>query len=91
LVFYAGYAFDVPQISGRKNISGKRIAEARSAANPPLTQEALSAKLSLLGVPLDRAAIAKVENQLRRVLDYELKAFAKALDVTVEWLLGGKR
>jgi len=44
-----------------KNIAGKRIAEARSIAKPPLTQEALSAKLALLGVSLDRAAIAKIE------------------------------
>jgi hypothetical protein len=40
---------------------------------------------------MDRAAVAKVENNLRRVLDYELKAFAIALDVQVDWLLGGKR
>jgi hypothetical protein len=81
----------VPQGFGRRNISGKRIAEARASANPPLTQEALSARLSLLGVPLDRAAVAKIENQLRRVLDYELKAFAVALEVSVDWLLGGTR
>jgi hypothetical protein len=81
----------VSQSSGRKNVSGRRIAEARSIAKPPLTQEALSAKLALLGVNLDRAAIAKIENHLRRVLDYELKAFATALDVRVDWLLGGKK
>jgi transcriptional regulator with XRE-family HTH domain len=56
-----------------------------------LTQEELSGKLALLGVQMDRAAIAKVENNLRRVLDYELKAFATALDVEVDWLLGGNR
>ena len=78
----------MPQSSGRSNISGERIAKARSSAKPPLTQEALSAKLALLGIPLDRAAIAKIENQLRRVLDYELKAIATALDVPVSWLLG---
>jgi hypothetical protein len=38
---------------------------------------------------MDRAAIAKVENNLRRVLDFELRAFAAALDVEVDWLLGG--
>jgi transcriptional regulator with XRE-family HTH domain len=81
----------VPQSPGGTNISGKRIAEARCAAKPPLTQEELSAKLALLGVQMDRAAVAKIENNLRRVLDYELKAFAVALDVRVDWLLGGKR
>jgi len=82
----------VPQSSSnRRNISGKRIAEARSAAKPQLTQEDLSGRLALYGVLMDRAAVAKVENNLRRVLDFELKAFAEALDVRVDWLLGGKR
>jgi hypothetical protein len=39
---------------------------------------------------LDRAAIAKIENDLRGVLDYELRALAKALGVRVDWLLGGE-
>lgn len=80
-----------PSSSSGRNISGKRIAEARSAAKPPLTQEDLSGRLALHGVLMDRAAVAKVENNLRRVLDYELKAFAEVLDVRVDWLLGGER
>ena len=81
----------MPQSPDIKNVSGRRIAEARSIAKPQLTQEALSSKLALLGVNLDRAAIAKIENQLRRVLDYELKAIAIALGVRVDWLLGDKK
>lgn len=81
----------MPQSLGGRNISGRRIAEARGAAKPPLTQEELSGKLALHGVQLDRAAVAKVESNRRRVLDYELKAFAKALDVNVNWLLGDER
>lgn len=81
----------MPKRQGGTNISGKRIAEARLAAKPPLTQEDLAGKLALLGVQMDRAAVAKVENNLRRVLDYELKAFAVALNIRVDWLLGGKR
>jgi transcriptional regulator with XRE-family HTH domain len=75
----------------RKNIVGSRVAEARRSLKLPLTQDALSGRLALLGVQLDRAAIAKIENNHRRVLDYELKAFAKALDVHVSWLLGEKK
>lgn len=78
----------MPQSQGGTNISGKRIAKARTSAKPPLTQEELSGKLALLGVQLDRAAIAKIESNRRRVLDYELKAFATALSVRVDWLLG---
>jgi HTH-type transcriptional regulator, cell division transcriptional repressor len=78
----------VPKGVRGKNICGVRIAEARLHANPPLTQDALSGKVARLGVQLDRAAIAKIENDLRRVLDYELKAIAAALGVSVDWLLG---
>ncbi|MGD0799773.1 MAG: helix-turn-helix transcriptional regulator [Terracidiphilus sp.] len=77
-------------ITNKRNISGRRIAEARVAAKPPLTQDDLSARLELTGIQMDRAAIAKVENNLRRVLDYELRAIAKVLDVKVDWLLGGE-
>jgi hypothetical protein len=72
----------------RKNVVGGRVAEARQACQPALTQDALSGKLARLGIQLDRAAIAKIENDHRHVLDYELKALAKALGVDVNWLLG---
>ena len=73
-----------------KNIVGRRIATARNRLQPPVTQDALSGKLASLGIQLDRAAIAKIENNLRHVLDYELKALATALSVDVTWLLGDK-
>ena len=78
----------MPKATNRKNISGRRIAEARAHARPPLTQEELSGKLALLGIQLDRAAIAKIESDRRGVLDFELKAIAAVLDVRVDWLLG---
>lgn len=59
-------------------------------AKPPLTQDDLSAKLALAGVQMDRAAVAKIENNLRRILDFELRAIARILDVKVDWLLGGE-
>lgn len=66
---------------------GRRVAEARRGCKPPLTQDALSGKLARVGVQLDRAAIAKIENDQRHVLDYELKALARALGVDIAWLL----
>ena len=75
----------------RKNLVGRRVAEARKRFKPVLTQDALSGKLALVGVQLDRAAIAKIENNHRRVLDYELKGLAKALGVDVGWLLGDEK
>ena len=80
----------MPKSPNRKNICGRRISEARSRIRPPLTQDDLSGKLARVGVQLDRAAIAKIENNLRGVLDYELKAFARVLGVRIEWLLGSE-
>jgi hypothetical protein len=70
-----------------KNVVGRRVAEARSALEPPLTQDALSGRLARLGIQLDRAAIAKIETNRRHVFDYELKVLAKVLGVEVSWLL----
>jgi len=64
------------------------VAKGRRECKPALTQDALSGKLARLGIQIDRAAIAKIENNHRHVLDYELKALARALDVEVSWLLG---
>lgn len=74
----------------RVNIIGARVKEARGKSKPPMTQDQLSGKLSLQGVSLDRAGISKIEIGQRSVLDYEVKALAKALGVTAEWLLSGK-
>lgn len=72
-----------------KNVVGPRVAEARARSIPPLTQDALSGKLAGIGIQIDRAAIAKIESDRRYVLDYELKALALVLGVSVEWLLSG--
>lgn len=71
-----------------KNIVGRRVAEARRNCTPALTQDALSGKLAGRGIQLDRSTVAKIENNLRHVLDYELKALAEVLGVEVAWLLG---
>ncbi|MBZ5718959.1 MAG: helix-turn-helix domain-containing protein [Acidobacteriia bacterium] len=77
--------------SARKNIVGRRVAEARQGCEPALTQDALSGRLARHGVQIDRAAIAKIENNQRYVLDYELKALANVLGVDVNWLLGDEK
>lgn len=76
----------------RKNIVSRRVAQARKACTPPLTQDGLSGRLARIGIQLDRAAIAKIENNHRRVLDYEVRALAAVLGVEASWLLGdGKK
>jgi transcriptional regulator with XRE-family HTH domain len=76
----------------RKNVVGRRVAEARKSRSPRLTQEDLSGKLARVGIQLDRAAVAKIENGHRYVLDYELKALAEVLGADANWFLGvGKK
>lgn len=77
-------------LNNSQNLIGERVKVARAAAEPPLTQEKLSLKVSKLGVSIDRAGIAKIEVGIRGVLDFELVALAKALGVKVSWLLGIK-
>ncbi|HTR40174.1 MAG TPA: helix-turn-helix transcriptional regulator [Pseudomonadales bacterium] len=71
-----------------QNLVGKRVKEARAKVR--LTQEELSERLAKLGVSIDRAGVAKIEAGIRSVLDFELVALAKALEVKVVWLLGIK-
>lgn len=74
----------------QKNISGKKIRQARLAKKPALTQDELSGRVAAHGAHLDRSAVAKIETGIRCVNDYELLALAKALDVEVTWLLGAR-
>ena len=71
-----------------QNLVAERVKEARAIAQ--LTQEQLSQMLIKSGVSIDRAGIAKIETGVRGVLDFELVAIAKALNVKVTWLLGIK-
>ena len=71
---------------GKSNISGERIRQARVVKK--LTQSNLAARVQTKGVTMERDSISRIEHGIRFVSDYELKVFAEALDVTVEWLLG---
>jgi len=66
------------------------VKRARLASKPALSQDALSGKLAARGVTIDRAGIAKLEGGTRYVSDFEVKALASALGVTVGWLLGAE-
>ncbi|MFC1977388.1 helix-turn-helix domain-containing protein [Chloroflexota bacterium] len=70
-----------------RNIVGSRIAQARKAGKPPITQVDLVARLQLLGVMIDQSTLSKIESEQRPVTDIELVALAKALKVSVAWLV----
>jgi len=75
----------------KKNIIGDNIRKARKAANPPITQADLVARLQLKGTEIDQSMISRIEKGERLVTDYELKAIAEALKVSLEWLIAGDK
>ncbi|MBQ8228179.1 MAG: helix-turn-helix domain-containing protein [Clostridia bacterium] len=70
---------------GDKNIVGARVEQQRKAIG--MKQKDLLAQLQIRGVDLNSSGLSKLEGQLRGVADYELKAIAEVLGVSVNWLL----
>lgn len=71
-----------------RNIIGSKVRIARRRLHPPLSQEDLSGRLAARGITIDRSGISKVENGDRYLMDYEILALAKCLNVPVGWLFG---
>ena len=73
------------QVLGTKNIVGAKVEEQRKLIG--MKQKDLLAQLQIKGIDLNAAGLSKLEGQLRGVADYELKAIAEVLGVSVNWLL----
>ena len=74
--------------NGQRNISGEKIRRERTKQR--CTQSDLAARVQVSGVILERDCISRIENGLRRVQDFELRAIAAALGVSADWLLEGE-
>ena len=74
------------QALGDMNIVGAKVEMKRKEIG--LKQKDLLTQLQIRGIDLNASGLSKLEGQLRGVTDYELKAIAQALDVSVNWLLG---
>lgn len=61
---------------------------ARNHATPPITQGELAARLQVLGLPIERVTISKIETGYREVTDVEAAAIARILGVSIGWLFG---
>ena len=70
---------------GDKNIVGARVEQQRKTIG--MKQKDLLVQLQIRGVDLNSSGLSKLEGQLRGVADYELKAIAEVLGVSVNWLL----
>ena len=74
--------------SKARNIIGAKVKLAR--VKNKITQEQLAARLELNDVQLDRIAISRIESGNRFVADYEVVEIAKALNVSVDFLLSSE-
>ncbi|SFH31302.1 Helix-turn-helix [Desulfotomaculum arcticum] len=74
---------------GNKNMIGAKVVALRKARN--IKQKDFLAKLQTVGLDISPTSLSRLEGQYRLVQDYEIVAIAKALDISVEELLGKKR
>lgn len=74
-------------VVGNRNIVGTKVSQARKIVNPPITQTDLVARLQLLGMKIDQSGVSKIESGQRPVSDIEVVALARALKLSVTWLL----
>ncbi|WP_279229995.1 helix-turn-helix domain-containing protein [Schaedlerella arabinosiphila] len=71
------------------NICSERVRLGRALQKPPITQEDLAKKLQFMGMEdMTPLIISRIEKNQRHVCDAELRMIAKALEVTMEWLVG---
>ena len=70
--------------TGRKNLCGDRVREARARLN--ITQADLAARLQVAGVIMERDSVSRIEIGTRFVTDYELVVLSNVLGVSLEWL-----
>jgi hypothetical protein len=73
------------QALGDRNIVGAKIEARRKAIN--MKQKDLLTQLQIKGIDLNASGLSKLEGQLRFVTDFELKALAEVLGMTVNELL----
>jgi len=64
---------------GAQNAFGPVLKRLREQSRRKMTQDDLAARLTNLGLPMDRTIISRIENQRRTLSDIELLYFAKAL------------
>lgn len=72
---------------GTLNVSGKRIHALRKQLSPKTSQKGLADKLQLEEVDVDKNAIQRMESGQRFVTDIELRAIAKVLNTSTDYLL----
>lgn len=82
----------IKRTKGRRgtNEIGPNIRAIREKITPELSQNDLSIRVAEFDVSLDRPSITRIENGKRFLRDYEIRAIAKVLGVSVGKLFGEK-
>jgi transcriptional regulator with XRE-family HTH domain len=71
---------------GDKNIIGSKVVAIRKSKG--IKQREFLARLQTLGLDISQTSLSRLEGQYRLVQDYEVLVIAKALEVSVGYLLG---
>ncbi len=69
---------------GRKNLIGANVRTARKQRVPSLTQKQLADAMAEKSCDFDRFTIMRIESGDRFVADYEVKALAEILGLSLE-------
>lgn len=77
-------AMKIYEYEGKKNICGEQIRRIRTEKK--ISQAALSRRLQLEGITIDRYSICRMEKGERFIADYELIKIAAVLEVPVSAL-----
>jgi len=71
------------------NICSERVRLGRALQKSSITQEELAKKIQFMRMEdMTTFIIFRIEKNQRHVCDAELRMIAKALDVTMDWLVG---
>ena len=84
-----GTVVPVSKNKPKKNICGSLVRRRRKSLG--WTIEQLAAMITAAGVKMSDHDVEAIESGERRVLDHEVLAIARALSLTVEELLAGRR
>lgn len=70
---------------GNKNISGAIVETLRKQRD--MKQSELASQMQVLGVDINPSSLSKLEGQQRVATDYELRAIARVLNVSMDQLV----
>lgn len=78
-----------PRTVGREDVLAHRVSKLRQEADPPLSYEALAARMSAVGCPIQPSALQRIEkgSPRRKVTVDELVAFSQVFGVAIDDLI----